>query len=227
MSRSPPLVFPVSQAEHPPVNARGPALRPAPLHRSGALLYASKMIMRPGRVTEEHLDPCLEQTDSQYAARPLPESGPGPENAAPHPRAAVQTCCGDDYASQPVGRRGPCHESAGWRPDHRQAYTLRISAPGTRRARLAHEQGASRRVGLEIVRNHDGNASPLLGTSHGSTHLRGITPRRCVREQPGHRTSHHASRPGQSHRPCDCPQALRGIRCPRRPLRHHTRVRVG
>src|SRR5215469_9220435 len=67
-------------------------------------LYASKMIMRPGRVTEEHFDPWLEQTDSQYAARPLPESGPGPENAAPHPRAAVQTCCGDDYASQPVGR---------------------------------------------------------------------------------------------------------------------------
>ena len=26
----------------------------------------------------------------------------------------------------------------------------------------AHKQGASRRVGLEIVSNHDGNSSPLL-----------------------------------------------------------------
>src|SRR6266566_4051575 len=26
-------------------------------------------------------------------------------------------------------------------------------------------------MGLEIVGNHDGNASPLFGTSHGSTHL--------------------------------------------------------
>jgi hypothetical protein len=35
----------------------------------------------------------------------------------------------------------------------------------------AHEQGASRGMGLEIVRNHDGHASPLPGTSHSSTHL--------------------------------------------------------
>jgi hypothetical protein len=35
----------------------------------------------------------------------------------------------------------------------------------------AHEQGASRRVSLEIVGNHDGNAPPLFGTSHGRTHL--------------------------------------------------------
>ena len=35
----------------------------------------------------------------------------------------------------------------------------------------AHEQGAGRCVGLEIVGKHDGNSSPLLGTSHGSTHL--------------------------------------------------------
>ena len=26
-------------------------------------------------------------------------------------------------------------------------------------------------MGLEIIGNHDGNASPLFGTSHGSTHL--------------------------------------------------------
>src|SRR5438309_12122050 len=35
----------------------------------------------------------------------------------------------------------------------------------------AHEQGAGRGVGLEIVSNHDGHSSALLGTSHGSTHL--------------------------------------------------------
>ncbi len=35
----------------------------------------------------------------------------------------------------------------------------------------AHQQGAGRRVGLEIVGNHNGNSSPLLGTSHGRTHL--------------------------------------------------------
>src|SRR5437667_4744449 len=29
-------------------------------------LYASKMIMRPERETEEHLDPCLVQMDSRY-----------------------------------------------------------------------------------------------------------------------------------------------------------------
>src|SRR6266496_4540779 len=35
----------------------------------------------------------------------------------------------------------------------------------------AHEKRASRGVGLEIVGNHDGHPSPLLGASHGSTHL--------------------------------------------------------
>jgi hypothetical protein len=35
----------------------------------------------------------------------------------------------------------------------------------------AHEQGASRSVGLQIVGNHDGHPSTLRGTSHGGTHL--------------------------------------------------------
>ena len=35
----------------------------------------------------------------------------------------------------------------------------------------SHEQGASRSVGLQIVGNHDGHPSTLLGTSHGGTHL--------------------------------------------------------
>jgi hypothetical protein len=34
-----------------------------------------------------------------------------------------------------------------------------------------HEQGAGFRVGFEMVGHHDGNASPLLGTSHRSAHL--------------------------------------------------------
>ena len=44
-------------------------------------LYASKMIMRPGRVTEEHLDPCLGQTDCRYDEGPLRDAEPMPENA--------------------------------------------------------------------------------------------------------------------------------------------------
>lgn len=35
----------------------------------------------------------------------------------------------------------------------------------------AHEQGASRSVGLQIVGNHDGHPSTFLGTSHGDTYL--------------------------------------------------------
>jgi hypothetical protein len=81
------------------------------------------MIMRPGRVTEEHLDPCLEQTDSRYVEGLLRESGPGSENASPHQQAATQTCSGDDYASQTVVRRARAIQ-CGWHPDHRQAYTL-------------------------------------------------------------------------------------------------------
>src|SRR5260370_32177544 len=94
-------------------------------------LYASKMIMRPEPVTEEYLDSCPGQTDCRYAEGPLRESGPGPENAAPHRRAAAQKCCGDDYASRPVARHARAIQ-CGWRPDHRQAYTPRISAPVTR-----------------------------------------------------------------------------------------------
>src|SRR6266851_2809595 len=95
------------------------------------LLYASKMIMRPERESEEPLDPCPGQTDCRYGAEPLRESGPATENAVPHRRAATQTCCGDDYASRPVARYARAIQ-CGWRRDHRQAYTPRISAPGTR-----------------------------------------------------------------------------------------------
>jgi hypothetical protein len=171
-------------------------------------LYASKMIMRPERETEEHLDPCLVQMDSRYAEGALREPGPAPENAAPHAPAAAQKCSGDDSASRPVARPARAIR-CGWSQDHRQAYTPSIKAPGTKVAQAAHEKRASRGVGLEIVGNHDGHPSPLLGASHGSTHLRDITPQPCVPERRGHRTSHHASRPGQSRRPCDYPQALR------------------
>src|SRR5512133_2809623 len=98
---------------------------------SCSILYASKMIMRPERETKEHRDPCPGRTDCRYAEGPPREPGPTPENAAPHPRAAAQTCYGDDYASPPVARPARAIQ-CGWRQDHRQAYTPRISAPGTR-----------------------------------------------------------------------------------------------
>src|SRR2546425_10126128 len=94
-------------------------------------LYASKMIMRPEREAEEHRDPCLGQTDSRYAEGPLRESGPASENAAPNQRAEAQKCSDDDYASRPVARPARAIR-CGWHPDHRQAYTPRISAPVTR-----------------------------------------------------------------------------------------------
>src|SRR6266487_1984741 len=94
-------------------------------------LNASKMIMRPEPEAEEPLDPCLGQTDCRYAEGPLRESGPAPENAAPHPRVAAQKCDGDDYVSRPVARHARAIQ-CGWRRDHRQAYTPSISAPVTR-----------------------------------------------------------------------------------------------
>src|SRR6266699_932037 len=65
----------------------------------------------------------------------------------------------------------------------------------------AYQQGASRGVGLEIVVYHDCSESPLFGTGHGSTHL--------LTEHLGHRTSHHASLPGQSRKLCGYPQGPR------------------
>jgi hypothetical protein len=50
----------------------------------GRKLIASEMIMRPERVTEEHLDPCLGQTDCRYDERPLQDAEPVPEDASPH-----------------------------------------------------------------------------------------------------------------------------------------------
>ena len=42
-------------------------------------LNASKLIMRPEQVAEEHLDPCLVQTDCRYDEAPLRESARVPE----------------------------------------------------------------------------------------------------------------------------------------------------
>lgn len=53
----------------------------------GRKLHVSEMIMRPGRVTEEHLDPCLSLPDCRYDGGPQRESEPALENAFPHPRA--------------------------------------------------------------------------------------------------------------------------------------------
>jgi serine/threonine protein kinase len=71
---------------------------------NSSMLYASKMIMRPERETKEYRDPCPGQKDSRYAEGSLREPGLTPENAAPDPRAAAHTCCGDEYASRPVAR---------------------------------------------------------------------------------------------------------------------------
>src|SRR6266571_3280535 len=96
-------------------------------------LNASKMIMRPERVTEERLDPSQGQRDCRYGEGS--PSGPGrvPGNAAPHPRAAARTCCDDDYESRPVARRARAIQ-CGWRPDHRQAYTPGADALAVRGA---------------------------------------------------------------------------------------------
>src|SRR6266700_3299786 len=94
-------------------------------------LYASKMIMRTGRESEEHPDPCPGQTDCRYAAGPLREPERATENAAPRRLAVPQKCGGDDYASRPVARPARAIQ-CGWHRDHRPAYTPGISAPGTR-----------------------------------------------------------------------------------------------
>ena len=65
-------------------------LRISPIEASGSWtvslpLNASKMIMRPERVAEERLDPCLEQRDCRYDEGAQQESEPVPENASPHP----------------------------------------------------------------------------------------------------------------------------------------------
>src|SRR5947207_1939027 len=91
-------------------------------------LNASKMIMRPDRVTEERHAPYLEQTDCRYDEGPLREFYPAPENAAPHPRGAVRKCSGDDYESRLVER---CARAirCGWHQDHRQAYAPDTTGP--------------------------------------------------------------------------------------------------
>ena len=92
------------------------------------LLYASKMIMRPERGTKEYHDLCPGQRDCRYGEGPLQESEPASENAAPHPRAAAQKCCGDDYGSRPVARLARAIQ-CGWRQDHKQGYTPGTTGP--------------------------------------------------------------------------------------------------
>ena len=49
-------------------------------------LNASKLIMRPEQVAEEHFDPCLVQMDCRYDEAPLREFVRVPENESPHPQ---------------------------------------------------------------------------------------------------------------------------------------------
>ncbi len=53
-------------------------------------LNASKLIMRPEQVAEEHFDPCLVQMDCRYDEAPLREFVRVPENESPHPQAGVR-----------------------------------------------------------------------------------------------------------------------------------------
>src|SRR6266487_2913342 len=98
--------------------------------KPGGRLNASKMIMRPERVTEEHLAPSLEQRDCRYGEGPLRESYPASENAAPRRCGAIQKCCGDDYESQPVARRARAIR-CGWHQDHKQECTPDTTGPST------------------------------------------------------------------------------------------------
>src|SRR5260221_14081614 len=52
-------------------------------------LNASKLIMRPEQVAEEHFDPCLVQMDCRYDEAPLREFVRVPENESPHPQAGA------------------------------------------------------------------------------------------------------------------------------------------
>ena len=127
--------------------------------------------MQPERVTEERLDPSKGGKGTPDMPKDLCGSLSQRLKMLLHigeqklKSAAVMIMRHDP--SRDVARAIQC----GWPQDHRQAYTPSISAPVTKVAHAAHEQGASRRVGLEIVGNHDGHTSTLLGTSHGSTHL--------------------------------------------------------
>src|SRR5713101_5016455 len=93
-------------------------------------LYASKLIMRPERETEEQLDPCLAQTDCRYDEAHQRESGPVPENGAPHLRAGARNRCGDDYVSRSVARCARATQ-CDWHRDHRPAYRSEKDAPST------------------------------------------------------------------------------------------------
>ena len=128
------------------------------------------MIMRPERVIEEHLDPCLVQRGCRYDEAPLRECVRVTENASPHPRAGVRNRCADEYGSRLVVRYARAIR-CDWHRDHRQAYRPGTSTPSIRRARLAHEQGPSRRVRFEMIRNHQSDAPAAFGASYGCTHL--------------------------------------------------------
>ena len=134
-------------------------------------LNASKLIMRPEQVAEEHFDPCLVQMDCRYDEAPLREFVRVPENASPHRAgqeceiAAVMIVCHDP------SRDGARAIRCGWHRDHRRAYRPDTSAPSTKVAHAAHEQRPSRRVRFESIRHHESDALATFGASHGCTHL--------------------------------------------------------
>src|SRR5437588_7372088 len=83
----------------------------------------------------------------------------------------------EQFESAPVMIMG--HDSSRDAPEPFDAVGIRIIGRSIHQIQLilklaeqaAHEQGASGSMSLQIVGNHDGHPSPLLGTSHGGTHL--------------------------------------------------------
>ncbi len=71
------------------------------------------------------------------------------------------------------------HDSSRDAPEPFDAVGIRVIGGGIHQIQVllefaeqaAHEQRASRSVGLEIIGNHHGHPSALLGTSHSNTHL--------------------------------------------------------
>ena len=60
-------------------------------------------------------------------------------------RAAMMIMCDN------LSRDAVCAIQYGWRQDHKQGYTPSAAALSVRSARLAHEQGSSRCMSLEII----------------------------------------------------------------------------
>src|SRR5216684_971548 len=133
------------------------------------LLNASKLIMRPERVAEEQLDPCLGKRTpdmTKHISRSLGQC----LKMVLHIREQER-----EITAVMIMSHDPSRDA----PEPFNAVGIRIIGRGRDQVQVllqldqhaAHEQGPSRRVRLEIVSDHDGDASATLGAGHGGTHL--------------------------------------------------------